>query len=272
MHAVGNSRWLEVLARAGFIGYGVVHLAVAWVTVQIAAGRQQEEGDQSGAVQLLERQPFGRFLLIFMAVGLAAMAVWQLILAAVGHREERGLRLRAGTPSPSRPAERLASLGRTVVYAAVAWTAARVVLAAPNSSAEQQEKATAGVLAHPAGRWLVALAALGVLALGIGLAVHGLRRSFEKRLRMAQMSRRVRRIATRLGQVGYLAKGVAYGIVGVLVGQAALSRDAARSRGLDGALHTLAGKAYGTVLLIVIAVGFAAFGVYCFFQSRYRRV
>lgn len=51
-----------------------------------------------------------------------------------------------------------------------------------------------------------------------------------------------------------------------------MKKDAGRSTGLDGALHTLAGKPYGQVLLIATATGFAAFGVYWLFQSRYRKV
>ncbi len=31
-------------------------------------------------------------------------------------------------------------------------------------------------------------------------------------------------------------------------------------------------QAFGTILLTLIALGIAAFGVYCFLQSRYRKV
>jgi hypothetical protein len=258
-----RSATLEVLTRAGFVGYGLLHLAVAWLALQIALGHTTEEGDQSGAFRVLLRQPFGRALLIAIAVGLAAMALWQLLEAAVGHQDERG---------KARVAERLASLGRTAVYAVLAWTAAQIVAGSSTSSANQQQNATAGVLAHPAGRLLVLLGGLAVIALGIGLAVYGARRMFVKRLRLARVTQPARQSAIRLGQVGYLAKGVAFAIAGVLLAKAALADSSARSRGLDGALRTLAGKSYGTLLLIVIAAGFAAFGLYCFFQSKYRKV
>jgi hypothetical protein len=86
------------------------------------------------------------------------------------------------------------------------------------------------------------------------------------------MSGRTRRTAVRLGQFGYIAQGAAFAIVGVLLTEAAITNDASKSRGLDEALRTLAGQPFGTLLLIVVAVGFAAFGVYCFYQSRYRKV
>jgi hypothetical protein len=145
-----NSGLLEALTRAGFVGYGLLHLAVGWLALQIAFGRADQEGSQSGAFQLLAHQPLGRPLLVVVAVGLLAMAVWQALEAAVGHHDQTGGR---------RVAERVFSAARTVVYALLAWTAFTVQSGQPSSSAGQQEQATAGVLAHPAGRVLVTLGA-----------------------------------------------------------------------------------------------------------------
>jgi len=258
-----NSSVLEALTRSGFVGYGLLHLAVGWLALQIAFGHATQEGSQSGAFRLLSHQPLGRPLLIVIAMGLLAMAVWQALEAAIGHHDETG---------GHRTAERVFSAARAVVYAVLAWTAFKVQTGAPTSSAGQQEQATAGVLAHPAGRVLVMLGALVVIGVGIGLLVYGAKRMFVRRLMTGRMSHSTRRLAVGLGRLGYIAKGVTFGIAGVLAFAAAAKRDAARSTGLDGALHTLAGKSYGQVLLVAVAAGFAAFGVYCFFQSRYRRV
>ncbi|NJC69025.1 DUF1206 domain-containing protein [Planosporangium thailandense] len=258
-----RSSTLETLTRIGFIGYGLLHLAVAWIAVQIALGHPTGEGDQAGAFRYLAGRPFGLFALMVTVIGLAAMAVWQLLLVFIGHRDEHGF---------SRVAERVASAWRTVFYAALAWTAYRVVDGRPTSNAEQTQHATAGVMAAPAGRWLVGVGGVVVVAVGIGLVVYGARKKFEKRLTIAHMSRRARHMAVRLGQVGYVAKGIAFGIVGVLLVEAATSHNPAKSRGLDAALRLLVRQPYGPLLLIAIALGLAAFGVYCFFQARYRKV
>ncbi len=260
---VATSRPLEYLIRIGFIGYGLLHLAVGWLALQIALGQPRDEGDQAGAFRMLAGQPFGRFLLVAVTAGLAAMSLWQLLLAAVGHHAEHGF---------SRTFERLASVGRTVIYAALAWTSYRVLVGTPTSGAGQQESATAGVLAHPSGRFWVTVAGLAVLALGIGMIVYGVRRVFEKRLMTYRMSRAVKTTAIRLGQAGYVARGVAFGIVGVLLVRAAQTGDPGKSRGLDAALRTLVAQRFGELLLVVVAVGFIAFGVYCFFQAKYRKV
>jgi len=252
-----------MLTRTGFLGYGVFHLTVAWLALQLALGHPAGESDQSGAFQVLLRQPLGRVLLWVIIVGLAAMAVWQLLEAAVGHQAERGA---------SRVAERLVSLGRTIVYTALAWTAVKTVTGVAPSSAGQQRSATAGLLSSAGGRALVAVAGLAVIGLGVGMVVYGLRRTFERRLKLGEMNGQVRRVAVRLGQLGYAGKGLAFAIVGILLASAALKRDAAQSTGLDGALRSLLARPYGIVLLVVIAAGFAAYGGYCFVQSKYRKV
>jgi hypothetical protein len=259
----GNSRSLETLTRLGLVGYGVLHLAVAWLALQIANGRPAAEGDQSGAFQLLAAQPLGRILVWAIAVGLLAMSVWQLFEAAVGHTDERAGR---------RVVERVVSAGRVVVYAALAWTAFKVVNGDGASNVEQQRHATSGLLGNTGGPWLVGVIGVLVTVVGLVIAGYGISKGFERRLKRGQMSGRALKAAVLTGQVGYAVKGAAYAVVGVLLVVAAASFDPKKSTGLDGALRTLSAQPFGYALLVVVAAGFAVFGVYCFFQSRYRKV
>jgi hypothetical protein len=258
-----DSDLMKGLTRIAFIGYGLLHLALAWVAGQIAVGQASEEGDQSGAFQKLAEQPFGKFLLWFVVVCLVVLAIWQVTLAIWGHRDVSG---------KERAFERGASVARVIIYGALAWTAAKVVTGAPSSSADQQQEATAGIMAKPAGVWLVGLAGLVVLAVGIGMIWYGLKRKFERKLQFGTLAGHGRQAAIRAGQIGYTAKGVAFAIVGYLLMQAAIKEDPAQSRGLDAALHAVADQPYGKFLLLAVALGVAAFGVYCFFQAKYRKV
>ncbi|HEX6500101.1 MAG TPA: DUF1206 domain-containing protein [Micromonosporaceae bacterium] len=258
-----HSKPLEWLTRAGFVGYGLLHILVAWIAVQIVRGQGGREGDQSGAFRTLAHQPGGGVLLVAVAVGLFAMAFWQLLTAAVGHLDKRGKR---------RVAERIASLGRVVVYTALGLGAAKVARGAEQSAAHSQQSITAGFLGTPHGRMLIIVAGVVVAAVGIGLAIYGVTRAFERNLRLAVMNEEMRAATRWLGGFGYAAKGSAYAIVGILLIVAAVTYDASKSRGLDAALHTLARQPFGGVLVAIVALGFAAFGVYCFAQARYRKV
>jgi hypothetical protein len=258
-----HSTALEMLTRFGFIGFGVTHILLAWLALQIAYGRSTGATDQYGAFQTLVGQPFGRTLLVLLAIGLAAMALWQALEAAIGHRAETGR---------ERVAERVVSVGRAVFYAYLVYTAYKVISHAPKTSAGQQEQTTASLLAKPGGQWIVALIGLAVLGVSIGLIWYGLVRRFMKHLRTGEMSGPVRTLICRLGVFGYAAKGVAYGAVGVLLLVAAARFDPRQSRGLDAALRTLAAQPWGDVLLTVVAAGIAAYGAFSLGQARYRKV
>ncbi len=93
---VGDSTSLEWLARGGLIAYGVVHLLVGWLALQIAWGTSGgTSADTSGALQTLADQPFGEVLLWVAAVGLVALALWQVSEAIWGHPDrDRAKRVR----------------------------------------------------------------------------------------------------------------------------------------------------------------------------------
>jgi hypothetical protein len=260
---VSRNAVLEALIRAGLVGYGVLHLAVAWVAVRIALHDSPADGDQSGAFRLLAGQPFGFLLVWAIVIGLVAMALWQLLEAMIGHLDDTGAR---------RVGERVVSFFRAVIYVALAWTAFRVVNGHPMAAAAQQREATAGLLGQSGGTLLVGFLGVFVTGCGIGMAIYGVTRGFARRLRLATMGTHVRRAVVGLGLFGYAAKGVAYAIVGFFLLLAAAADDARKSTGLDGVLRTLANQRLGQALLWTVAAGLAAFGVYCFFQYRYRKV
>jgi hypothetical protein len=104
------------------------------------------------------------------------------------------------------------------------------------------------------------------------MAWYGLLAKFERKLERSRMSETTERSVHVLGAVGYTAKAVAFAIVGALLVLAAVRQDPSQSRGLDAALRTLASQPFGPWLLSAVALGFVAFGVFCLFQSRYRKV
>jgi hypothetical protein len=258
-----DSKPLELLARAGFIGYGILHLLFAWIALQVAFGGSNQESDQSGALRTLAGTGWGKFLVIAIAVGLVAMAVWQLFEAAVGE---------SGVSSRQAIFERVVSVGRAILYGYLAFTAWKVFQGASASMADSQESKSSGLLASSGGQWWLGLIGLIVAGVGIGIFVYGMRKKFVKHLNTQEMAASVRKSTIRLGMTGYMAKGVAYTIAGILFVVAAITFDPGKARGLDAALKTLASQPYGVWLLGIIAVGIAAFGIYCLAQAKYRKV
>jgi hypothetical protein len=261
----GNSDGLEHLARIGLIAYGVVHLLVAWLAVQLAWGSRSESADQSGAMRTLAESPVGKPLLWVVAAGLIALAVWQA--AEV-------LRWRHGwSASGKTRAKALKKSGKAIVkaviYAALAVLAIRFATGSGQSSSQQQQQTTAGVFAWPGGRWLVGAAGLILIGVGAYHVYKGLTKRFLKEIDTTDCSSGARKLVTRLGQVGFPGKGVALAVVGGLLAYAALTFDPSKAQGLDGAMRTILELPFGTILLTLVAVGIAAFGAFCLVRARY---
>ena len=139
----GESDTLERLARVGLIAYGVVHLVVAWLALQLAwGGGGGESADQSGAMATLAEQPFGKVLLWIVGLGLIALALWQA--AEV-------LRWRSGwSASGDARTKALKKSGKALVkaliYLSLAILALRFATGGGESSSQGQRQSTAGVL------------------------------------------------------------------------------------------------------------------------------
>ena len=72
----GQSPWVERLGRAGLVAKGVLYAVIAILAVKVALGGREESPDKQGALDAIAQQPFGRGLLILLAIGLAGYAVW----------------------------------------------------------------------------------------------------------------------------------------------------------------------------------------------------
>ncbi|SFE55324.1 DUF1206 domain-containing protein [Blastococcus tunisiensis] len=263
----GDSDGLEHLARVGPIAYGVVHLLVAWLALQLAWGGSTggESADQSGALQTLAETPLGKPLLWVLAVGLIALAAWQ---AAEVLRWRHGWS--ASGKARSQALERTGkAVVKTVVYAALAVLAIRFATGGGQGSSQQQQQTTAGVFGWPGGRWLVGVAGLVLVGVGAYHVYKGLTKRFLREIDTTDCSRSALRLVTRLGQVGFPGKGIALGVVGGLFAYAAITFDPEKAQGLDGALHTILDLPWGQILLTLVAVGIAAFGAFCIVRARY---
>ncbi|MEI4272599.1 DUF1206 domain-containing protein [Klenkia sp. LSe6-5] len=262
---IGRSQALERLARVGLVAYGVVHLLIAWIALQLAWGGSSESADQSGALQTLAEEPFGSPLLWVVGLGLIALALWQLadVLRYTGALSGSGDERKKAAAKVGK------CVAKAVVYAFLAYSALKYAVGAGSSSSDQQQQTTSGVLGWPGGRFLVGIAALVVLGVGGYHVVKGVTKKFLEQIDTSEASPTQVRVITRLGQVGYVAKGAALVVVGGLVGYAALTFDPSKSSGLDGAMHTILQAPAGQWLLSLVALGIAAYGVFCFFRARY---
>ena len=111
--------WIDTAVRFGMVTYGVVHLMIAWLAVQLAFGESSGSASSKGALRELAQQPFGQVLVWLIAVGMLLLVLWRLLEAVAGHRDEDGgTRLRKG----------LMSLAKAVIYGAIGVSALKVAM------------------------------------------------------------------------------------------------------------------------------------------------
>jgi Domain of Unknown Function (DUF1206) len=258
-----HSTAYEWLARAGLVARGVVFGVIGVLAFELALGSGGKTTNQQGALATIAGQPFGRVLLGIVAIGLAGYAFWRLVSAAVGPRD--------GSDDGAR--DRVPALASGIVYAALCFTAVKILFGGHASSGASNPKhATAGVLGWPGGPVLVTIAGLILIGVAVYQGYEGVGRKFCEEARTDEMGPGIRRAYTALGVFGYLARMVVFLLVGYGVIKAALDYDPRKAIGLDGALQQLAHSSYGPALLGIVAVGLIGFAVYCIADARYRRL
>jgi hypothetical protein len=252
----------SALGRVGLVAEGVVYALVGVLALQVAAGNRGARADQLGAVEYVARQPLGKFLLVALTAALFALAAWRLLEVLTGDPVEGG-----------DPAHRAKFAIKGVLYLGLAVSALSITLAnwgessGGGSGGRDGATATATVFEWPAGRWLVALA--GVLLIAYALystKEHVVEHRFAEWLTEPDDGWLVK-----LGRIGYAARAVVYVVVAVFLIQAAVAYDASEAKGLSGALQELSGESWGRLLLWAVAAGLVAFGVFLVAQARYRR-
>lgn len=258
-------RWIEKLARLGFLAKAAVYGLIGVLALRLAFGLGGgETTDAQGALREIAGAPFGTALLVLVALGLFGYAAWRLVQGALDAEgvggDGKGLLKRAGY------------LGSGVLHALLALTALSLVAGGSGGGSGDEQAWTARLMSHGWGVWLVGLA--GLIAVGVGLYQLHLAREarFLRRWRSGEMSATERVWGERAGRAGLAARGVVFAVIGWFLLRAAWQADPGEARGLGGALAEIGAAGYGTWLLGLVALGLVGYAVFCVLEARYRRL
>ena len=262
--AAGRGDWKETLGRVGLVGKGTLFVVIGLLAVQLASGNPAESASESGAIEWISQQPFGKFLLVALTVSLFALAVWRLLDAAVGDPVE-------GSEAPDRA--KYAVKGLIYLFLAVGALSATVTHwgsgtgSSGSGGDDTNQEAAATVLEWPAGRWIVAIVGLVMIGCAVYMIKkHTLGEGFLERMSVGADSG----IAA-LGRFGYAAQAVVYAVVGYFFLQAGLTYEADKAKGLSGALKEISGQGWGQWLLWGVAIGLFSYGLFSLAEAKYRR-
>lgn len=258
--------WFERLARLGYAAKGLVYLVVGLLASAAAIGTGGRTTDTSGALQTIVTQPFGKFLLSIVTLGIAGYVLWRLVQTFFD--PENG-----GQPINAKQiARRLGYACSAIGYTGLAFTAVKLIMGLGGGDSETVEDWTIYFLDQPFGRWLVALAGVLVIGVGVAFLFQAYKAKFRHQLKLQQMSLSQRIWTVCLGRFGIASRGFVFGIIGIFLVLAAIQIDGSKARGLGGTLAILAQQPFGAWLLGIVAWGLTAYGIYSLLESRYRRI
>jgi hypothetical protein len=171
-------------------------------------------------------------------------------------------------------AKRLGYAGSALIYTTLALSAVQLLRTGSvgENSTQAAQDWTAKLMEKPLGQWLVAVVGLLVIGLGCYQLYKGYKAEFREDLELDRLGATENNWVTRLGQVGHIARGIVFGMIGLFLIIAALHANPGEARGIDGALAALAEQSFGPILLGAVALGFVAYGLYMFAEARYRRM
>jgi hypothetical protein len=258
--------WYAVVARTGLVAKGLSFALVGVLAAKLAIGHGGKATSREGALAQLAHHPFGKAVLIALALGFAGYALWRFVQAIAE-------RCDGDENEATTWAKRAGYVGRGLIYAGLTFSTLKLVAGAGHESQnERAHKSTAMVLGWPAGRYLVGAAGLVVIGVGLWNLYRGLARKFEDKWRVGRLSPSVRKWGGRAGVLGHVARFVVFGLIGVFLVKAAIDYKPKDAIGIDGALQKLVQASYGPFLLGLTAAGLVAYGIYCLVDARLRDV
>ena len=262
----GKEQAVEWVARVGYAAKGVVYLLIGVITLNLAFGPGRDAVGPKEALEFVAGTPFSQVLLGALVVGLLAYTAWRWTQAVLDpeHKgtDAKGLTMRA------------AYVCSGLAYAGIALNAALLLL--DNDQGASQSSAvkwTSEVMKLPLGTWLVGAAAAAMAGAGLVQFYRAYSAKFMTHLKTATMADKQQTVSCVLGRIGFAARGVVYLVIAWLLVKAALATDAEKAGGIGEALSSIASESYGPWVLLLVAAGLTAYGIFCLFVlSPYRRV
>jgi hypothetical protein len=237
-----------------------MYTVVALLALQVAFDQDRERLDSDGAIAAVARQPFGKVLLVLLALGFLSYVIW------------RGTEAIASHPHRDHDApKRVVNGGRALIYVGLFLGALGALFewgVAGGGGSEQEW--TAKVLDWPGGRWLVGAVGVALIGGGMGNVASVVTGKWRKKIDTSGRSEAFQNAVEVVATVGLLARAAVFAAIGTFVIKAAVEYDPKEAVGLDGALHRLARGDAGPAILTAVAIGLLAFALYTALQAAFR--
>lgn len=248
-----------LLARIGFAARGLIYLLIGGSAARAALQSGAPAHGFTESVHDLIELPLGRTLIVALALGLTCFAGW---LAVRGFTQARR------AEHAGRWLFAAGMLGDAVLYAGFVFVVLSRAFGQGTGSERNVQLWTGWLFAHAAGRTIVGLVGLGLVAGGISMILWTWSVDVERSVALAPRNKEVTEVISRYGLTG---RAAALALVGGYLLAAAIDADPSKAHGLGGVLQSLRGESWGWAVVLLFGSAFAASAVFDFIEAVYRR-
>ena len=244
---------LETLARLGYACKAFIYTIIGTLAIAAALRRGGRITDTSGALRVILIQPYGRALLLVLAVGLCGYAVWR-ILDAIRDPDHHGTEFKGIVT-------RIGNVVRAGIYGGLGVESLRLFRGLRGSNGREAQMWTARILDIPFGPLIVGLLGAIVSVYGVSEIISSVKGGYSRTLDVSPIPARLRATAEAISRFGIGARGVVIVVLGVFLVRAAFQRDPGEAHGTRDSMLEVANAVDGPWLLAFIGAGFLAYAV-----------
>lgn len=212
----------------------------------------------------------GEILVGTTSLGLLAYSLWRFFQVVLVQKDENEEKLKGGF-------KMLRYFYSGLFYITIAYTFAKPIInnwrgKARDTGGNQngEEKAALWeLLNHDWGKVLLWVLALLIAGQAVQQFFIAYKAGFMKKIDNYPQVKYEYDLIKKVGRFGYVARGVVFGILSFFVVRVILSHNANAYKGTQGALEYLLSFDYGTLLLGMVALGLAGYGIFHIMVARH---
>jgi hypothetical protein len=261
--------WVYRCARLGYASNGLLYVIVGITVASAAVNVGGRVRGTRGALNLLVAQPFGRLAVAAVAVGLGGFILRCFVQIFVQPTD--------GVPPKliMRFLRRTGSAVSGLAHIGIALTALQMTLGLtimnPDEGTPKRDWVTLFLTWRPLDGWLTLLAGLVVVGIAVLQFYVAVNRRFTIDLQLERMNHRIKRAAFACGVAGYAGRGVAFLTVGMFLVYAGWYVEEVEARSIGDILRMLEVQPFGVWILIAVAAGVFAYGLFLLLVACYLR-
>ncbi|WP_286177900.1 DUF1206 domain-containing protein [Stieleria mannarensis] len=256
--------WIESLGRFGHFAKGLVYFIMGFLAFKLAIGAGGEIAGARDAIREIGQQPFGRFLLGLVAIGLLGYFAWRAVQAG---KDTDGV-----GNGVKGVCKRIGYAVSGVAYLSLGCFAGSLALGWSSGGNGSQGGAASPLLESTWGRIALGLAGAVTVAVACYFFYKAYRAKFMTKYELSAMSETTRKLALHAGRTGISTRGIAFAIIGGFILMSAIRGTSdGEIAGMSDALAAIAAQTYGKILIGITGFGLMCYAVHMLLMGWYRR-